>query len=352
MRAILIATLAFALTFGAGQTALPPDLISALEGISANSLRGHVSFLASDLLEGRRTPSKGLEIAAEYIAAQFRRAGIEAAAGEGYFQDGSVSPPSRSPAAAQSEPVPIRNVAGILRGSDVALAQTCVIVSAHYDHLGTRGQGEGDRIYNGANDDASGTAAVLEIASALARLRVKPKRSVLFLLFAGEERGRLGSRYYAEHPLFPLDKNDAQVNLEQLGRTDDITGPLASTAYVTGFDYSDVGPVLEAAGELAGVRIQKHEANSDKFFSASDNFSLAQKGVPAHTISVGYIFPDYHQPGDEWQKLDYENMAKIVRAIAAGVWRLADSPEPVRWNAANPRATPYRQARESALGAP
>ncbi len=318
-RRVVLLLLAAALVLGAAEFSLSPDVRAALELISADSLRGHVSFLASDVLEGRATPSRGLDVAAEYIAAQFRRAGLEPAGDDGYFQTASTA----------------RNVAGVLRGSDPVLKDTCVLVSAHYDHLGARG----DRIYNGANDDASGTAAVIEMAAAFARLRERPKRSILFVAFFGEEKGLLGSRYYVAHPLFPIEKTVAGINLEQIGRTDDVTGPLLLSAYVTGFDYSDVGAILQKAGALTGVTIAKHEKDNDKYFSLSDNRPLAQAGIPAHTVSVGYIFPDYHRPGDHWEKLDYPNMEKIVRAVAAGVLMIAASDEAPRWNVGIPQAT-------------
>jgi hypothetical protein len=342
--------LAAALALCAAQIVVSSELRAALDFISPNSLRGHVSFLASDLLEGRSTPSRGLDVAAEYIAAQFRRAALEPAGEDGYFQAGSMAPSTRNrnPSAPPPEPVKLRNVIGVLRGSDAALSTTYVILSAHYDHIGILPTGEGDLIFNGADDNASGTAAVLEIAAALARLGTRPKRSIVFMTFAGEEKGLLGSRYYAAHPVFPVEKTVAAINLEELGRTDDVTGPVVSTAYVTGFDYSDIGPILEEAGKLTGVAIAKHAENNDRFFTGSDNLSLAAVGIPAHTISVGFIYPDYHKVGDEWQKLDYDNMAKVVRAVALGVYMIASSDDPPRWNAENPRAERYRKVREAA----
>src|SRR5215472_15121196 len=129
----------------------------ALDRISAQSLRGHLSFLASDLLEGRGTPSRGLDLAAEYIAAQFRRAGLEPAGDDGYFQTATLADLGQRGEALQRQlggdaPIKVRNVAGILRGSDPELRNTFVLLTAHYDHLGLAPAGE-DRVYNGANDD-------------------------------------------------------------------------------------------------------------------------------------------------------------------------------------------------------
>jgi hypothetical protein len=472
----------------------------ALHRISADSLKGHLSFLASDLLEGRGTPSKGLDIAAEYIAAQFRRAGLEPVGDDGYFQTapwtylapdpgtfscvikfGSESinvgenqvtaaltsalevPPmsafkvdamnaevlksltpemvagkvilveiphpykadrtrtvevnrarlaffdrmeelkpalvvdvdrdpdaalglrterssrrfartQRGPAriaihssrltaafdafpagpcdltltvhvdAPKERVAKVRNVVGLLRGSDPAAKETYVLLTAHYDHLGVGPHNNsGDRIYNGANDDGSGTVSVMEIADALATLHPRPKRSVVFMTFYGEEHGLVGSQYYTGHPVVPLEKTVAAINLEQVGRTDDTEGPRVGAATVTGFDYSDVGPLLRRAGQALGVDVSKHPTKSDSYFGASDNRAFAQAGIPAHTISIAFTFPDYHGAGDEWAKIDYANMAKIDRMAALGLIMLADDLNPPKWNADNPKAARYQR---------
>ena len=500
---------------------------AALERVTADSLRTHLKYIASDELEGRKTPSKGLDLAAEYIAAQFRRAGLEPAGDDGYFQtanwrlsardaaafrlsfSGGATTSGQAPAItpeqlgvgfsvagfslwepsgdlslsgarlikidyaspsdaltreqvegrvvvtecpafprgdtgralqllreeneflsrarqlgsplvlafnrsservrggraprvfdpenrgagrnapdlglggsqtapvvfvhgaaaarfydslpagatqaaadvripAPSElPIKVRNVAGVLRGSDPQLKETYVIVSAHYDHLGVRENcdpSKEDCVNNGANDDGSGTVGVLELASALSKLSPRPRRSILFLTFFGEELGLVGSRYYGRHPLVPLEKTIAQVNMEQIGRTDDSEGPQVGTLAVTGFDYSDVGAALQRAGEAEGVRVYKHPTKSDSFFSRSDNQSLADSGVPAHSAGVAFEFPDYHAVGDEWQKIDFANMERVVRTVGRAALSLADSAQEPRWNEQNPKAAPYAEA--------
>jgi len=142
-------------------------------------------------------------------------------------------------------PVKLRNVAGVLRGSDPALQDRFVVLTAHYDHLGVRGQGEGDHIYNGANDDASGTASLMEIAGTLGGLAARPRRSILFLALFGEELGDLGSQYYARHPIFPLAKTIADINLEQLGRTDESgDGEKLGQFNLTGFDFTNLAAIF------------------------------------------------------------------------------------------------------------
>lgn len=325
-----------------------------LRRISANSLRGHLSFIASDLLEGRATPSRGLDLAAEYIAAQFRRAGLEPIGDDGYYQtadmpeigqkgSGSEATNKHSPDPDEAA-VKVRNVIGLLRGSDVALANTYVLVTAHYDHLGIKPDGSGDRIFNGANDDGSGTVSVIEIASALATLEPRPRRSIVFMTFFGEEEGTLGSLYYARHPVFPIGKTVADVNLEQVGRTDATDGRKISQATFTGYDYSDLPRVFRLAGAKTGVRVLSDRPYGDSFFARSDNAPLADQGVPAHTLAVAFDFPDYHKVTDEWRKIDYDNMAKVDRMVALGIMMVADNPQPPRWNETDTKTEPYVKA--------
>ncbi|MBR7799014.1 M20/M25/M40 family metallo-hydrolase [Undibacterium sp. FT137W] len=323
--------------------------------ISAESMRGHLNFLASDLLEGRDTPSRGLDLAAEYIAAQFRAIGLEPAGNEGYFQTAdwnilkkeirrrpgaAVPPPEPEPAT----PTIVRNVIGVLRGSDPALKDSYVLVTAHYDHIGMKANAEGDKIFNGANDDASGTVSVIELAKAFAGMKERPKRSIVFMTFFGEEKGLVGSRYYGKNPIFPIEKTVAGINIEQVGRTDDSEGPQVASVGVTGFDFSEVGAIIKQAGDKTGIHVWKHPVNSDRYFGASDNQALADQGIPAHTISVAYGFPDYHGLGDEAHKIDYDNMAKVNRAVAVAIEHIANSAVAPNWDEKNPKAAKYLEA--------
>lgn len=185
---------------------------------------------------------------------------------------------------------------------------------------------------------------MVELASALATLKTRPKRSILFMTFFGEEKGLLGSRFYGRHPVVPIEKTVADVNLEQLGRTDDFEGPRVGAAVMTGYGYSDVSDVFAAAGKAEGVGLNRHPQFSDAFFSRSDNQALADLGVPAHTIAVAFMFPDYHGAGDHWDKIDYANMAKVDRMVAHGLLMIADGTVEPKWNASNPKAAKYLKA--------
>ena len=253
--------------------------------------------------------------------------------------------------------ISVKNVIGILRGSDPSLNSTCLLLTAHYDHIGTtdtagrmamptRGKYTQDHIYNGANDDGSGTVSVIEIARALARLNPHPKRSIVFIAFFGEERGERGSQYYASHPVFPIAKTIADVNLEQVGRTDSNTGRNLNSASLTGFDYSDVTKFLQEAGRQTGINVYLDKEASDAYFTRSDNEALARFGIPAHSLTVAFDFPDYHGLGDEWQKIDYDNMARVDRMIALGLIEMANSPRAPGWNAQNPKTAPFREAQQ------
>ncbi|MBI2688059.1 MAG: M20/M25/M40 family metallo-hydrolase [Acidobacteria bacterium] len=454
-----------------------------LDSIQATALKGHVSFLASDLLEGRDTPSRGIEIAEEYIAAQFRRIGLEPGGDSGsYFQsaaflkvtqpmegfrvsvegpdgkswgstggkvsvtadsaiqadnlkvmkvtiaegdgalparelvqgkavlvylaqrtrttvqrlsallamkpalvvttgpslnrpfrlreaDGATGTPmittsdgdfvtfaaglpdgetpavlSVNIAAPVEEKVTLRNVIAVLPGSDATLRNQRILLTAHHDHLGVLPRGDGDRINNGANDDASGVATVLAMAEAFAARSPRPKRTLVFMTYFGEEKGLLGSKYYARHPAIRLSETVANLNFEQMGRTDDAEGARVAKLTGTGLDYTSIWQVLTESSQEAGVGISIHEKNNDLFFAASDNQPLADMGVPAITLSVTFIFPDYHRPGDHWEKIDYANFELVVRAAALTVSRLADAKEPVKWSPENPKVEKYRKA--------
>jgi Zn-dependent M28 family amino/carboxypeptidase len=331
------------------------DLHQALTAITPASLRGDLSFLSSDALAGRYTPSTGLDVAADFIASRFRASDLNAPVDGTYFQDADLTPylkanPDKHVVRAD-RPVQCKNVIGILRGSDPVLRNTYIIVSAHYDHIGTLKTASGltsakptsdhDEIYNGANDDGSGTVSVIALAKAFANLRERPKRSIIFMTFCGEELGLLGSRFYAEHPVVPLKQTIADINLEQVGRSDgDISRGSAS---LTGFGFTSLGALFEHAGESYGIRIYRDQ-RGDKYFRASDNYSLAKYGVPDSTLCAAFEFPDYHGLKDDWGKIDYFQMADIDKLAAEVVWALANSKTAPSWNANDEKTKSFRDA--------
>lgn len=311
-----------------------------------------LGVLADDSLEGRDTGSRGSAAAARIIAAQLREAGVQPAGDAGYFQRVPITRLTPRPlrratraetrvqqrpililhadfasydtvAPANHLPTPPVNVVGVLPGRDRRLRDEAVVISAHYDHVGIGQPVNGDSIYNGADDDASGTVAVLEIARLLARERPGPRRTVVFLLVTGEERGTLGTRWYIDHPVVPLERTVANLNLEMLARPDSLAGG-AGKAWLTGFERSTMGAMLREAG----IPIAPDPRPSQNFFERSDNIAFARRGIPAHTLSSFNLHADYHQPSDDVAHADPAHLAQTIAAAARAVRLLADGPAP------------------------
>ncbi len=293
-----------------------------LAAVSAGRVAGELSVLAADSLEGRETGSRGSAVAARIIAGALREAGLRPAGDAGYFQHVSVPWATAQPAV---------NVVGLLAGSDPRLEHEAVVVTAHYDHLGIGPAVNGDSIYNGADDDASGTVAVLEIARALAR-GPAPRRTIVFLLVTGEEHGLLGTRRYLDHPAVPLAETVANLNIEMIARPDPLAGG-RGRAWLTGYDRSTVGTMLRDAG----LPIVPDPRPEQDFFERSDNIAFALRGIPAHTLSSYDLHADYHQPSDEASRADPAHMALVIDAAARATLLLADGPAP-RWVGEPPAA--------------
>lgn len=214
----------------------------------------------------------------------------------------------------------LKNVVGVLRGSDAELAKEAIIFSAHLDHIGIANT-TGDKINNGADDDASGVTAVLTLADAYATLQPKPKRSVIFMTFWGEEKGLLGSRHYASDPTWPLADTIANLNLEMLGRPE---AGAQGKVWMTGWDQSDLGTLIKEGAQRADVLVFEHPRFSGFLYQQSDNWSLVQKGVIAHSFSAGSLHSDYHKPSDEWERLRLDHMTKVIRGLFLGSLPLAN----------------------------
>src|SRR5690606_25103748 len=194
------------------------------------------------------------------------------------------------------------NVVAVLPGSDPALRDEYVILSAHMDHVGVGPHVNGDSIYNGADDDASGTSGLLEVAEAMVSLPQAPRRSVVFLHVSGEEHGLLGSRWYSDHPTVPLERVVANINVDMIGRNS------PDSVVVIGKEYSSLGEVVNGVGadhpEL-GLVVSDDIWPEERFFFRSDHFNFARKEIPALFFFTG-VHEDYHQPSDEVEKLDVD----------------------------------------------
>ncbi|HJR06486.1 MAG TPA: M20/M25/M40 family metallo-hydrolase [Pyrinomonadaceae bacterium] len=211
------------------------------------------------------------------------------------------------------------NVVGVLGGSDAKLAQEAVLLSAHMDHLGV-GKGQaGDQIFNGADDDASGVVAVLELARALAGTGARPKRTVYFVLFGSEERGGYGAQHFLAHPPVALTQIVANLEFEMIGRPD--AKVAADTLWLTGYERSNLGAELAKQG----ARLVQDPHPDQNFFQRSDNYALARRGVIAHTVSSFGLHPEYHQPADDIAHIDFAHMTRAINSIVAPVIWLSNS---------------------------
>ncbi len=337
---------------------LAPAALSAQRPSTAADVKRILYPLADDSMKGRMTGSSGEAMASRFIAGEMQRIGLKPLGDSGYFQRVPiVVVPLATPRRGRTErvmlvgsfaerdtfPVERRrtsvNVLGFLAGTDSTLKNEVVLVDAHFDHVGVGSSVNGDSIYNGADDDASGVTAVLEIARQFAEGST-PRRTVLFVTTTGEEAGLLGTRWFIDHPPIPLSQFVANMEIEMIGRPDPLAGG-AGKAWLTGYERSSMGERFAAAG----LDIVSDKRPDQRFFERSDNIAFARRGIVAHTLSTYNLHTDYHQPGDEAAKVDLEHMATVINTGARAVRLLADGPK-LEWKpggqpgAPAPRPTP------------
>jgi hypothetical protein len=308
-----------------------------------------MEFLASDAMNGRGSGTRDEWIAVTYVASHLRRLGLEPMGDDrGYIQTISMERPELSAppvltiggrkfthgaqiaagatitlAGVTKEVVRTStwNAVGRLAGSDPAQSQEVILLSAHIDHVGTgRGQAAAgaDSIYNGADDDASGSIAVLELAEAFVKGE-RPKRTIVFGWFGSEESGGTGSRYFADKPVVPLDRIIANLQFEMIGRPDAKVPP--HTLWLTGYERSTLGPELAKRG----AKLVQDPHPDQSFFTRSDNIQFARRGVIAHTVSSFGLHKDYHQPSDEIDTIDFAHTTDSIRSMVGPIRWLASS---------------------------
>ena len=310
----------------------PGALDAAARAITADRLKAHLAVLAADDYEGRNAGYPGNDKASEYIAAHFAKIGLRPA-GE---KDGKGAPTWFQPFTVAKRPT--RNVLALAEGSDPALKSEFVILGAHFDHVGMEGQtsfgrlpgpraDKDDKIWNGADDNGSGTVTVLEIARAFMEGKLKTKRSILFIAFSGEEWGLIGSRHYVDHPLFPLAKTVAMINLDMVGRNG--TKPMEVAAVSTADEWAGL---CEEAAKGTGLEY----ATSPEVSQGSDHWSFSRKRIPAVHFFTGF-HADYHRQSDHAEKIDYDRMAKVGRFGLRLLALVADRPERMEFTGTAPR---------------
>ena len=298
---------------------------TAFKSITADELRTDLMVVASDAMEGRETGSPGQKKAGEYLIEQYRKMGVgHPPSMQSYYQAVPASFLNRR--ARRVKLNDSENILAYIPGSEKP--EEIIVISAHYDHVGMS-NGE---IYNGADDDGSGTVALLEIAEAFQDAKKKgkgPKRSILFLHVTGEEHGLLGSDYYTQNPVFPLANTVANLNIDMIGRVDPDHKMNPNYVYVIGSEM--LSTELKAISERANTKYTsllldyKYDdpADPNRLYYRSDHYNFAKHGVPVAFYFDG-IHEDYHKPTDTPDKIDYPLLQKRTQLVFATAWELAN----------------------------
>jgi len=276
--------------------------------ISEKYVKQHIYTLSNDSMQGRKAGTDGIEKAAKYIESEFKRIGLKSFNSESFRQEFRFINPRSS----NSELLTLSNVIGLLEGSE--MKNEYVIISAHYDHLGKKDVGDGDLIFNGANDNASGVAAILMLAEYFKKANIN-KRSLLFVAFTAEEMGLVGSNYFGK--TISPDSIIAGINIEMIGKESPF-GP--NSAWLTGFERSNFGTIIQMNLSGSNYKLHPDPYKNYRLFFRSDNASLARLGIPAHTFSTSPMDKDldYHKVTDEARTLNIETITQTIKAIAIG----------------------------------
>ena len=320
-----------------------PFVITAQENLKfsktiiVEDLEKHLKILASDSLEGRETGKPGQKMAADYIKNHFKNIGIPPYKKNTYYQKFKVKSGRHlckcddcdmsfmKKLLGQKKKIKGENVLGYIEGTD--LKDELIVVTAHYDHLGKHDS----LIFNGADDDASGTAAAMEIAEAFILAKKEgsgPRRSVLIMAVSGEEKGLLGSKYYTDHPIYPLEKTVANFNIDMIGRIGDFHTH-SNYVYLIGSDMlsTELHDISEAVNkEYIGLDLDytfNKEDDPNRYYYRSDHYNFAKNNIPVIFYFNG-IHEDYHKPTDTIEKIDFDKIKKITRLIFLTAWEVAN----------------------------
>ena len=322
---------------------LSQDNLKYANTININDLYDHINILASDSLEGRETGKPGQKMAAAYIANHFKEIGIPPYKRKTYFQKFKVKSKRHvckcddcdltffKRVFKSNQIIRGENVLGFIEGSD--LKEELIIITAHYDHLGKHDS----LIFNGADDDASGVAGAMEIAEAfmLAKKDGKgPRRSILIMPVSGEEKGLLGSKYYTDNPVYPLNNTIANLNIDMIGRLDDwhSTG---NYVYLIGSDRLSYD--LHNINEEVNNKYTKldldykynDEEDPNRYYYRSDHYNFAKNNIPVIFYFNG-VHEDYHRPSDTIEKIDFSKIKTISKLVFLTAWELANREEKIK----------------------
>ena len=308
----------------AGMSQDNSDPTKYMNSITADELKTHLYIVASDEMEGRETGSAGQKKAGQYLIDQYKKEGIS-------FPKGATSFYQAVPAAFLNKKTRVKlndseNIWAYIEGSEKP--NEVLVISGHYDHVGVKN----GNVYNGADDDGSGTVALLEIAQAFQKAKKEghgPKRSILFLHVTGEEHGLLGSQYYSENPLFSVANTITDINIDMIGRRDKEHADTNNYVYLIGADRlsSDLNTIcMEANNKYIKMDLDlKYNDPKDPnhFYERSDHYNFAKFGIPSVFLFNG-VHADYHQKSDTPDKIEYDALAKRAKLAFTIAWELAN----------------------------
>jgi hypothetical protein len=296
---------------------------SLAQSVTIEDLRRHVQVLADDTFEGREAGSRGGRAAAGYLGREFQKCKLAGGAGPGGYY--------------QSFGGQYRNILGLLEGSDPRLKQEVIVIGAHYDHVGygsaQNSYGPTGYIHNGADDNASGAAGLTEIVEAFSRLEARPKRSILFAFWDGEEKGLLGSKHWVSQPTLPLARVRLMINLDMIGRLRN--------------DYVEIYGSRTGRDLRRLVSLQNRDSNlrldfSWKMRDDSDHYSFYEKGIPVLFVHTG-LHDDYHRPSDDAEKVNLAGMRRVVQLLCGVLYELADEAQLPGFRQAGRTDSPHTQ---------
>ena len=317
--------------------------LSYAKSINNKDLYKHIEVLSSDSLEGRETGKPGQKMAAEYIANHFKKIGIPPYKRKTYYQKFKVKSERHickcddcdlaffKRIFKSNQTIRGENVIGYIEGSD--LKEELLIITAHYDHLGKHDS----LIFNGADDDASGVSAALEIAEAFMLAKKEgngPRRSILIMPVSGEEKGLLGSRYYTDNPIYPLENTVANLNIDMIGRLDDWHDN-GNYVYLIGSDRLsyDLHNLNEKINdEYIGIDLDYRFNDKDdpnRYYYRSDHYNFAKNNIPVIFYFNG-VHEDYHKPSDTIEKLDFDKINTITKLIFLTAWEIANRDDRIK----------------------
>ena len=301
------------------------DVMDYANSITPEELKEHLYTFASDEFEGRETGEPGQKKAAEYLKNEYKELGIPSPlGGDDYFQEIPGSCFTRG------NIKDTENVVAYIEGS--TMPEEVLVISSHYDHVGIDEEG---RIYNGADDDGSGTVAILEIAEAFKQAKengVGPKRSILFLNVTGEEKGLVGSKYYTENPIFPLEQTVTDLNIDMIGRVGEGMEDAGDYVYLIGSDKlsTELHEISESVNEkYLNLNLDytfNAENDPNRFYYRSDHYNFAKHDIPIIFYFNG-VHEDYHKHTDDPEKIEYDLLAKRAKLVFLTAWEVANRAE-------------------------